>query len=178
MKKSKRVIILFAIIIILICSYIVYLYYDNTSNNSSRESLVRNEVSINSSEESSMKINDTEKKDEEKNIVQEDNKDLAINFFKEHIGIYDDYEIDESSIEIYEEDGDYTIIGNGFNPIHASSCVKTINEGEDIIYLFKSADGFGDTFYKIRVNDLSVIISYGDSEDDCNNVCGRFEIRE
>ena len=100
--KNNKLKILFAIIIIFICSYIVYLYHDNTSNISSKESLVRNEVSINSSEESSVKINDTEKKDEEKDIVQEDNKELAIDFFKEHIGIYDDYEIDESSIEIYE----------------------------------------------------------------------------
>ena len=176
--KNNKLKILFAIIIIFICSYIVYLYHDNTSNISSKESLVRNEVSINSSEESSVKINDTEKKDEEKDIVQEDNIELAIDFFKEHIGIYDDYEIDESSIEIYEENGDYAIIGNGFNPIYASSCVKKINEGEDILYIFKSTDGFGDTFYKIRVNDLSVIISYGDSEDDCNSVCGRFELKE
>lgn len=170
--KYKRVIILLTIIIIVICSFIVYRNKDNTGNTDSIKSPLNIEESINTNEMSSTKSDDSENKSDISN------KELAIDFFKEHIGIYDDYEIDESSIEIYEENGDYAIIGNGFNPIYASSCVKKINEGEDILYIFKSTDGFGDTFYKIRVNDLSVIISYGDSEDDCNSVCGRFELKE
>ncbi|MBE5916663.1 MAG: hypothetical protein E7273_07450 [Pseudobutyrivibrio ruminis] len=178
--RNNKLIILFSLIIIVICTFMVHLNKENVSEIDSVKSSVNTEESIDTSEE--LSIDDINSKDEE--VVEENNESdcnnrlLAKDFFEEHVGIYDDYDIEESSIEIYEEDGDYAIIGNGFNPIYASSCICVYNEGEETVYLFKRTDSLGDTFYEIRVNDLSVMISYGDSEDGCNNVCGSFELRE
>ena len=120
-----------------------------------------------------LNVSSVEDLKQEGQISHKNESELAQSFFATSIGIYDDIENDEHSIEIYIDGDDYAITGMGFYPIYASQCTDVEQSGDKTAYYFEKVP---DSMYMITVENSLVTIYYGVSIESIDNICGKFDL--